>query len=149
MSLFPGTSSASARTAILRSIKCLSPAPVSDLGGVDGEHSPPGIHGCLFRSQPCMDSLCSPSLAGLGDDVYYSPGVLLVNTSSVTAVFDGTVAVSVLATSGMLSVVCSLPNRYRSSTRGLLGESFWHLPQRGWKLSPHSKADWKTGELCL
>ncbi|XP_032924312.1 mucin-4 [Catharus ustulatus] len=57
----------------------------------------------------------------LGDEVYYSPGVLLVNASSVTAVFDGTVAVSVSATSGMLSVVCSLPDWYRNSTRGLLG----------------------------
>ncbi|KAF4796041.1 mucin 4, cell surface associated [Turdus rufiventris] len=57
----------------------------------------------------------------LGDEVYYSPGVLLVNASSVTAVFDGSVAVSVSATSGMLSVVCSLPAWYRNSTRGLLG----------------------------
>ncbi|XP_066049485.1 mucin-4 [Chamaea fasciata] len=57
----------------------------------------------------------------LGDEVYYSPGVLLVNASSVTAVFDGTIAVSVSATSGMLSVVCSLPDWYRNSTRGLLG----------------------------
>lgn len=134
MSPFPGTSLASARTAILRSIKCLSPAPVSDLDGVDGQHSPPGIHGCLFRSQPCMDFLCSPSLADQGNDVYYSPGVLLVNTSSVTAVFDGTVAVSVSAASGMLSVVCSLPDRYRSSTRGLLGEGFWHRRTAGVKI---------------
>lgn len=123
MSPFPGTSPASARAAILRSIKCLSPAPVSGLGGVDGEHSPPGIPGGYFRSQPCMDlSLCSPSLADLGDEVYYSPGVLLVNASSATAVFDGTIAVSVSATSGMLSVVCSLPDWYHNSTRGLLGE---------------------------
>ncbi|XP_041323615.1 mucin-4 isoform X1 [Pyrgilauda ruficollis] len=57
----------------------------------------------------------------LGDEVYYSPGVLLVNASSVTAVFDGTIAVSVSATSGILSVVCSLPDWYRNSTRGLLG----------------------------
>ncbi|XP_016155942.1 PREDICTED: mucin-4 [Ficedula albicollis] len=57
----------------------------------------------------------------LGDKVYYSPGVLLVNSSSVTAVFDGTVAVSVAAASGILSVLCSLPDWYRSSTRGLLG----------------------------
>uniref|UniRef100_H0ZH21 Mucin-4 n=1 Tax=Taeniopygia guttata TaxID=59729 RepID=H0ZH21_TAEGU len=49
------------------------------------------------------------------------PGVLLVNTSSVTAVFDGTISVSVSATSGILSVVCSLPNWYCNSTRGLLG----------------------------
>ncbi|KAM7043571.1 LOW QUALITY PROTEIN: mucin-4 [Acridotheres tristis] len=57
----------------------------------------------------------------LGDEVYYSPGVLLVNASSVTAVFDGTIAVSVSATSGILSVLCSLPDWYRNSTRGLLG----------------------------
>ncbi|XP_030083050.2 mucin-4 [Serinus canaria] len=58
---------------------------------------------------------------GLGDEVYYSPGILLVNASSVTAVFDGTVAVSVSATSGILSVVCSLPSWYHNSTSGLLG----------------------------
>ncbi|XP_053842503.1 mucin-4 [Vidua macroura] len=57
----------------------------------------------------------------LGDEVYYSPGVLLVNASSVTAVFNGTIAVSVSATSGILSVVCSLPVWYCNSTRGLLG----------------------------
>ncbi|NWI21709.1 MUC4 protein, partial [Crypturellus soui] len=53
--------------------------------------------------------------------VYYSPGVLVVNGSSITAVFDGAVAVSVLATSGILSVVCSLPDRYLNATKGLLG----------------------------
>ncbi|XP_054138994.1 mucin-4 [Melozone crissalis] len=57
----------------------------------------------------------------LGDEVYYSPGVLLVNSSSVTAVLDGSMAVSVSATSGILSVVCSLPDWYRNSTSGLLG----------------------------
>uniref|UniRef100_A0A8C3MIF9 Uncharacterized protein n=1 Tax=Geospiza parvula TaxID=87175 RepID=A0A8C3MIF9_GEOPR len=57
----------------------------------------------------------------LGDEVYYSPGVLLVNASSVTAVLDGSVAVSVSATSGILSVLCSLPDGYRNSTSGLLG----------------------------
>ncbi|XP_018863293.1 mucin-4 isoform X1 [Parus major] len=57
----------------------------------------------------------------LGDEVYYSPGVLLVNASSVTAVFNGSIAVSVSASSGILSVVCSLPDWYRNSTRGLLG----------------------------
>ncbi|XP_074733442.1 mucin-4 isoform X4 [Strix uralensis] len=54
-------------------------------------------------------------------EVYYSPGVLLVNVSSVTAIFDGAIAVSISATSGILSVVCSLPDRYRNSTKGLLG----------------------------
>uniref|UniRef100_A0A8C5X713 Mucin-4 n=1 Tax=Malurus cyaneus samueli TaxID=2593467 RepID=A0A8C5X713_9PASS len=49
------------------------------------------------------------------------PGVLLTNASSVTAVFDGTIAVSISATSRILSVVCSLPDWYRNSTRGLLG----------------------------
>ncbi|XP_010210368.1 PREDICTED: mucin-4 [Tinamus guttatus] len=53
--------------------------------------------------------------------VHYSPGVLVVNGSSITAVFDGAVAVSVLATSGILSVVCSLPDRYLNATKGLLG----------------------------
>ncbi|KAJ7421252.1 hypothetical protein BTVI_19094 [Pitangus sulphuratus] len=57
----------------------------------------------------------------MGDEVYYSPGVLLINASSVTAVFDGTIAISISATSGILSVVCSLPDWYRNSTKGLLG----------------------------
>ena len=70
--------------------------------------------------------LCSPSLADMGAEVYYSRGVLLVNASSVTAVFDGAIAVSISATSRMLSVVCSLPDQYRNSTKGLLGEDFWH-----------------------
>uniref|UniRef100_A0A8C0I9E9 MUC4 protein n=1 Tax=Bubo bubo TaxID=30461 RepID=A0A8C0I9E9_BUBBB len=54
-------------------------------------------------------------------EVYYSPGVLLVNVSSITAIFDGAIAVSISATSGILSVVCSLPDQYRNSTKGLLG----------------------------
>nr|XP_013814589.1 PREDICTED: mucin-4 [Apteryx mantelli mantelli] len=54
-------------------------------------------------------------------EVYYSPGVLVVNTSSITAIFDGDVAVSVSAASGILSVVCSLPDRYLNGTKGLLG----------------------------
>ncbi|XP_049658495.1 mucin-4 [Accipiter gentilis] len=57
----------------------------------------------------------------MGAEVYYSPGVLLVNASSITAVFDGAIAVSISAASRILSVVCSLPDRYRNSTKGLLG----------------------------
>ncbi|NXL89724.1 MUC4 protein, partial [Alectura lathami] len=57
----------------------------------------------------------------MGAEVYYSPGVLLVNNSSITAIFNGTIAISVSASSGMLSMVCSLPDRYRNGTRGLLG----------------------------
>ncbi|NXP51085.1 MUC4 protein, partial [Heliornis fulica] len=53
--------------------------------------------------------------------VYYSPGVLLVNGSSITAIFDGGIAVSISATSGILNVVCSLPDQYFNSTKGLLG----------------------------
>uniref|UniRef100_A0A669PTH8 Mucin 4, cell surface associated n=1 Tax=Phasianus colchicus TaxID=9054 RepID=A0A669PTH8_PHACC len=54
-------------------------------------------------------------------EVYYSPGVLLVNTSSITAIFDGTISISVSASSGMLSVVCSLLEQYHNGTKGLLG----------------------------
>ncbi|XP_030349580.1 mucin-4 isoform X4 [Strigops habroptila] len=57
----------------------------------------------------------------MGAEVYYSPGVLLVNASSAMAVFDGAIAISISAASGMLSVVCSLPDQYRNSTKGLLG----------------------------
>uniref|UniRef100_A0A8B9ED40 Mucin-4 n=1 Tax=Anser cygnoides TaxID=8845 RepID=A0A8B9ED40_ANSCY len=54
-------------------------------------------------------------------EVHYSPGVLLVNAASVTATFDGTVSISISASAGLLSAVCSLPDRYRNSTKGLLG----------------------------
>eukprot|EP00076_Gallus_gallus_P024677 XP_015146935.1 mucin-4 isoform X2 [Gallus gallus] len=57
----------------------------------------------------------------MGAEVYYSPSVLLVNTSSITAIFDGTISISVSASSGMLSAVCSLLEQYRNGTRGLLG----------------------------
>ncbi|KFZ63803.1 Mucin-4, partial [Podiceps cristatus] len=57
----------------------------------------------------------------MGAEVYYSPGVLLVNGSSVMAIFDGAIAVSISATSRILSVVCSLPDRYCNGTKGLLG----------------------------
>ncbi|NWR58737.1 MUC4 protein, partial [Bucorvus abyssinicus] len=57
----------------------------------------------------------------MGAEMYYSPGVLLVNASSVTAVFSGALAISISTTSGILSVVCSLPNQYLNSTKGLLG----------------------------
>lgn len=70
--------------------------------------------------------LCSPSLADMGAEVYYSPGVLLVNASSITAVFDGAIAITISAISRILTVVCSLPDQYRNSTKGLLGEDLWH-----------------------
>ncbi|NXX99345.1 MUC4 protein, partial [Centropus bengalensis] len=57
----------------------------------------------------------------MGAEVYYSPGVLLVNASSITAVFDGAIAVSISAVSGILSMVCSLPTQYHNTTKGLLG----------------------------
>uniref|UniRef100_A0A8C6JAI4 Uncharacterized protein n=1 Tax=Melopsittacus undulatus TaxID=13146 RepID=A0A8C6JAI4_MELUD len=57
----------------------------------------------------------------MGAEVYYSPGVLLVNASSITVVFDGAIAITISATSRILSMVCSLPSQYRNSTKGLLG----------------------------
>ncbi|XP_061307084.1 mucin-4 [Pezoporus flaviventris] len=57
----------------------------------------------------------------VGAEVYYSPGVLLVNASSITAVFNGAIAITISATSRILSMVCSLPDQYRNSTKGLLG----------------------------
>ncbi|XP_071898725.1 mucin-4 isoform X2 [Anas platyrhynchos] len=57
----------------------------------------------------------------MGAEVHYSPGVLLVNASSITATFDGTVSISISASAGLLSVVCSLPDRYHNTTKGLLG----------------------------
>lgn len=67
----------------------------------------------------------APSVSSFADmdaEVYYSPGVLLVNTSSITAIFDGTISISVSANSGMLNAVCSLLEQYHNGTRGLLGE---------------------------
>uniref|UniRef100_A0A8C9ETB9 MUC4 protein n=1 Tax=Pavo cristatus TaxID=9049 RepID=A0A8C9ETB9_PAVCR len=61
------------------------------------------------------------SFADMNAEVYYSPSVLLVNTSSITAIFDGTISISISASSGMLSAVCSLLEQYRNGTRGLLG----------------------------
>ncbi|XP_048811183.1 mucin-4 [Lagopus muta] len=66
----------------------------------------------------------APSVSSFADmdaEVYYSPGVLLVNTSSITAIFDGTISISVSANSGMLNAVCSLLEQYHNGTRGLLG----------------------------
>ncbi|NXK54783.1 MUC4 protein, partial [Chauna torquata] len=57
----------------------------------------------------------------MGAEVYYRPGVLLVNTSSITAIFDGTIAISISSNSGILSMICSLPDQYRNGTKGLLG----------------------------
>ncbi|XP_010018286.1 PREDICTED: mucin-4-like [Nestor notabilis] len=57
----------------------------------------------------------------MGAEVYYSPGVLLLNASSVMAVFDGAIAISISAASRILSVVCNLPDQYHNSTKGLLG----------------------------
>lgn len=71
-------------------------------------------------------------LADMDAEVYYSPGILLVNSSSsFMAVFDGAIAVSISATSRILSVVCSLPNQYHNSTKGLLGENFWYCCRAG------------------
>ncbi|NXT81421.1 MUC4 protein, partial [Zapornia atra] len=71
----------------------------------------------LLNSKPIQFSYSQD----MGASVYYSPGVLLANGSSITAIFDGAIAVSVSAASGILSVVCSLPSQYCNSTKGLLG----------------------------
>lgn len=101
-----------------RDERCPHPTGTSPAPGEDNHPEP---HQTLWTLPPC-----SPSLADLGVNMYYSPGVLLVNDSSITAVFDGAISVSISAVSGMLNTVCSLPDRYRNSTKGLLGEDFWH-----------------------
>lgn len=100
----------------------MSPS-LRNLARGDGETSPPRIQRHHFGPRLTWAlPLCSSPLADMGAEVHYSPGVLLVNSSSVTATFDGTVSVSISASAGLLSVVCSLPDRYHNTTKGLLGE---------------------------
>lgn len=44
------------------------------------------------------------------------------NGSLVSATFDGTVTISVIALSNILHASCGLPEEYRNRTEGLLGE---------------------------
>ncbi|XP_069476266.1 mucin-4-like [Ambystoma mexicanum] len=55
-------------------------------------------------------------------DVYNSAGLLLIRgNSSVTAMFDGMLSLSVSTSFGILSAITSLPTRYINKTSGLLG----------------------------
>ena len=110
-----------------------------DLASVDGNAPLPELGDII--SDPRLT--WAPSVSSFADmdaEVYYSPSVLLVNTSSITAIFDGTISISVSASSGMLSAVCSLLEQYRNGTRGLLGEDSASIPspllQQGWGQGP-------------
>ncbi|XP_048650579.1 mucin-4 isoform X3 [Marmota marmota marmota] len=57
-----------------------------------------------------------------GPETFNTTGVLLTrNGSQVSASFDGTVAISVIALSNILHASSSLPEEYRNHTEGLLG----------------------------
>ncbi|XP_051047574.1 mucin-4 [Phodopus roborovskii] len=57
-----------------------------------------------------------------GLPMFNTTGILLThNGSQVSASFDGTVAISVIALSNILHASTSLPEEYRNHTRGLLG----------------------------
>ena len=58
-----------------------------------------------------------------GQETFNTTGVVMTrNGSLVSASFDGTVTISVTALSNILHASCSLPEEYRNSTEGLLGE---------------------------
>lgn len=98
-----------------------------DLASVDGNAPLPEL-GDIISDPRLTWAPSVSSFADMGAEVYYSPSVLLVNTSSITAIFDGTISISVSASSGMLSAVCSLLEQYRNGTRGLLGEDSASIP---------------------
>lgn len=57
-----------------------------------------------------------------GLPMFNTTGILLTqNGSQVSAIFDGTVAISVIALSNILHASTSLPEEYRNHTEGLLG----------------------------
>ncbi|KAI5134876.1 Mucin-4 [Manis pentadactyla] len=57
-----------------------------------------------------------------GQEIFNDTGVVITrNGSLVSASFDGTVTVSVIALSNILHASCSLPEEYRDRTGGLLG----------------------------
>nr|XP_051674940.1 mucin-4 isoform X10 [Oryctolagus cuniculus] len=57
-----------------------------------------------------------------GQEIFNTTGVLLTrNGSQVSASFDGTVAISVMAVSHLLHASSSLPEEYQGRTEGLLG----------------------------
>lgn len=63
----------------------------------------------------------SPYLPDL--PMFNTTGVLLTrNGSQVSASFDGTVTISVIALSNILHASSSLPEEYRNHTQGLLGK---------------------------
>lgn len=69
-----------------------------------------------------------PHLLGL--EIFNTTGVLLTrNGSQVSASFDGTVAISVIALSNILHASSSLPEEYRNHTVGLLGKKQGLRPQ--------------------
>lgn len=58
-----------------------------------------------------------------GPETFNTTGIIVTrNGSLVSAIFDGTVTISVIALSNILHASCGLPEEYRNRTEGLLGE---------------------------
>lgn len=78
------------------------------------------------KSQVCrlpMLVFPHPSPNVPGQEIFNDTGVVITrNGSLVSACFDGTVTVSVIALSNILHASCSLPEEYRDRTGGLLGK---------------------------
>ncbi|XP_019652515.2 mucin-4 [Ailuropoda melanoleuca] len=57
-----------------------------------------------------------------GREIFNTTGIIMTrNGSLVSATFDGTVTISVIALSNILHASCGLPEEYRNHTEGLLG----------------------------
>ncbi|XP_040477304.1 mucin-4 [Ursus maritimus] len=57
-----------------------------------------------------------------GREIFNTTGIIMArNGSLVSATFDGTVTISVIALSNILHASCGLPEEYRNCTEGLLG----------------------------
>uniref|UniRef100_A0A8C7B0H8 Mucin-4 n=1 Tax=Neovison vison TaxID=452646 RepID=A0A8C7B0H8_NEOVI len=57
-----------------------------------------------------------------GPETFNTTGIIVTrNGSLVSAIFDGTVTISVIALSNILHASCGLPEEYRNRTEGLLG----------------------------
>ncbi|XP_045668551.1 LOW QUALITY PROTEIN: mucin-4 [Ursus americanus] len=57
-----------------------------------------------------------------GREIFNTTGIIMArNGSLVSATFDGTVTISVIALSNILHASCGLPEEYRNRTEGLLG----------------------------
>lgn len=84
--------------------------------------------------------------------MFNTTGILLTqNGSQVSAIFDGTVAISVIALSNILHASTSLPEEYRNHTEGLLGKKWSsdRTPAAVYPVSPELHCGFSLGHLGL